>query len=112
MCCFLMPLMQGVAVSAVRKSTKKNLESSYTPAWIHELPKLENMLWGGTVMLVVDHIISGEVTWRYPFFTALEQAGGASVMLREMLTVGLPMCAVITLLWGGILLTRRAYDKV
>lgn len=110
MCCFLMPLMQGVAVSAVRKSINKDCNNS--PAWAHELPKLENMLWGGTVMLVVDHIISGEVTWRYPFFTALEQAGGASVMLREMLTVGLPMCAVITLLWGGILLTRRAYDKV
>ena len=51
-------------------------------------------------MLVVDHIINGEVTWRYPFFTALEQAGGGAVMLREMLTVGLPMSLTITAVWA------------
>ena len=51
-------------------------------------------------MLIVDHIINGEVTWRYPFFTALEQAGGGAVMLREMLTVGLPMSLTITAVWA------------
>ena len=49
------------------------------------------MLWGGSLMLIVDHIINGEVTWMYPFFTALETEGGGLVMLNEMLTVGVPM---------------------
>ena len=63
------------------------------------LPALEKMLWGGTVMLIVDHIINGELTWRFPFFTALGQTGGFQVMLREMLTVGVPMSLVLTAVW-------------
>ena len=50
-------------------------------------------------MLIVDHIINGELTWRFPFFTALDQAGGGLVMLREMLTVGVPMSLVLTAAW-------------
>ena len=32
-------------------------------------------------------------------FTALDQAGGGLVMLREMLTVGVPMSLVLTAAW-------------
>lgn len=102
MCCFVMPLIQGIAVSSIRKSKSREIKDKTCSHFMQQLPKLETMLWGGTVMLIVDHIINGEVTWRYPFFTALEQAGGAHVMLREMLTVGLPMCGVITLVWAGL----------
>ena len=74
---------------------------------MRQLPALEKMLWGGSVMLIVDHIINGEVTWRYPFFTALTETGGAEVMLREMLTVGLPMSVVLTLVWIGYALIKE-----
>ena len=69
------------------------------PVLKHRLPDLEKMLWGGTLMLIVDHVINGELTWRFPFFTALGQAGGGNVMLREMLTVGVPMSLVLTTAW-------------
>ena len=69
------------------------------PVLRHRLPDLEKMLWGGTLMLIVDHVINGELTWRFPFFTALDQAGGGMVMLREMLTVGVPMSLVLTAAW-------------
>lgn len=98
MSCFIVPLTQAVVTSAIRKSNEKNNRSDRSILSRH-LPALEKMLWGGSVMLVVDHIINGEVTWRYPFFTALEQARGGAVMLREMLTVGLPMSLVITSVW-------------
>ncbi|MBQ7531978.1 MAG: hypothetical protein IJT12_09780 [Paludibacteraceae bacterium] len=65
------------------------------------LKTLEMMLWGGSLMLVVDHIINGEVTWQYPFFTALATEGGGAVMLREILTVGIPMSVIVTLAWGA-----------
>ena len=65
-----------------------------------ELPALEKMLWGGTLMLIVDHFINGELTWRFPFFTALGLEGGGAVMLREMLTVGVPMALVLTAAWA------------
>ena len=62
-------------------------------------------------MLVVDHIINGELTWRFPFFTALEQAGGGAVMLREMLTVGVPMSLAITAAWAIYALLKKRSTK-
>ena len=98
MSCFIVPLTQAVATTVVRKRNEKNNRSDHSVLARH-LPALEKMLWGGSLMLVVDHVINGEVTWQYPFFTALEQTGGAAVMLREMLTVGVPMSLVLTAAW-------------
>lgn len=99
MSCFIVPLTQALATSAYRKAHQKSIESADSSVLKRNLPALEKMLWGGSVMLVVDHVINGEVTWRYPFFTALEQSGGFNVMLKEMLTVGLPMSLVLTAVW-------------
>ena len=94
MACFVVPLVQAIATSALRKWGKKD-------GFIgRNLASLELMLWGGTVMLIVDHVINGELTWKFPFFTALTETGGGAVMLREMLTVGLPMSIIITLVWA------------
>ena len=101
MSCFIVPLTQALVTTAYRKRHEASIHNPESSTLKRHLPALEKMLWGGSVMLVVDHIINGEVTWRYPFFTALENAGGASVMLKEMLTVGLPMSVVLTLVWIG-----------
>jgi len=99
--CFVVPLTQAIATTVYRRKQRKaaNTTAPQLP-WVQQLHKLELMLWGGSAMLIVDHIINGEVTWRYPFFTALEQEGGALTLLREMLTVGLPMSVVITLIYS------------
>lgn len=94
MACFVVPLVQAIATSALRKWGRKDGFVG------RNLASLELMLWGGSVMLIVDHVINGELTWRFPFFTALGETGGASVMLREMLTVGVPMSVIITLVWA------------
>ena len=99
MACFIVPLVQAVATTVYRKRHAAAIAAPDAPVLRHRLPDLEKMLWGGTVMLIVDHIINGEVTWRYPFFTALTEAGGADAMLREMLTVGVPMSLVLTAVW-------------
>ncbi|MBR6423327.1 MAG: hypothetical protein IKS47_01415 [Bacteroidales bacterium] len=97
MACFVVPLVEAIAVSALRKthSDKTNL------------PTLEKMLWGGSIMLIIDHVLNGELTWQFPFFTALAQEGGGAVMLREMLTVGVPMAAVVTLAWAALVLLQK-----
>ena len=95
MSCFVVPLVEAIVVSACRKRAVQ----SARPVW-RELPALEKMLWGGTLMLIVDHVINGELTWRFPFFTALSLEGGGGVMLREMLTVGVPMALVLTAAWA------------
>lgn len=112
MSCFIVPLTQAVITTAYRKRHQKEIESPNAPALKRHLPALEKMLWGGSVMLIVDHVINGEVTWRYPFFTALESADGANVMLKEMLTVGLPMSVVITLVWIGYALIKERQTKL
>ena len=99
MCCFLVPLAQAVVVSAYRKTHAAGVANPASGLLLRRLPDLEKMLWGGTLMLIVDHVINGELTWRFPFFTALGQKGGGEVMLREILTVGVPMALALTLAW-------------
>ena len=103
MACFVVPLVQAIATSALRKQVRKDGFVG------RNLASLELMLWGGSVMLIVDHVINGELTWRFPFFTALGVEGGGAVMLREMLTVGVPMSLVITAVWAlwALLKERR-----
>ena len=107
MSCFIVPMAQAIVTSAYRKVNEKSIKTADS-ALKRQIPALEKMLWGGTVMLIVDHIINGELTWQYPFFTALE-TGGFPVMLRELLTVGVPMSLVLTAIWAiyAILKERR-----
>ncbi len=105
MSCFIVPLVQAIATSAYRKANSGKVSASKAPL-MHNLPALEKMLWGGSVMLIVDHVINGELTWRFPFFTALDQVGGGVVMLREMLSVGVPMSLIVTGVWAVWALVR------
>ena len=111
MCCFLVPLAQAVATSACRKGIERSGRGLDGSPFRRHLPSLEKMLWGGSVMLIVDHIINGELTWRFPFFTALDQVGGGAVMLRELLTVGLPMSVVLTAVWAVYALVKGRSHK-
>lgn len=110
MSCFIVPMAQAIVTSAYRKANEKSIASGKASMLKREIPALEKMLWGGTLMLVVDHVINGEVTWRYPFFTALETAGGGNVMLHEMLTVGVPMSLALTAAWAiyAVVKARKA----
>ena len=109
MSCFIVPLAQAVATSAIRKSKAAAVADPASSPLLRNLSALETMLWGGTLLLIVDHVINGELSWRFPFFTALEGTGGFGVMLREMLTVGLPMSLVLTAVWAvwSVLKYRR-----
>lgn len=58
---------------------------------MQQLPTLEKMLWGGSLVLIVDHIAHGEL------FT---------FSLMELLKVGVPMSIVVTLVWAIIVLVK------
>lgn len=87
MSCFLVPLAQAVATSVCRK-TIKNTNGS---VWMRQLPTLEKMLWGGSLVLIVDHIAHGELF---------------AFSLTELLKVGVPMSIVVTLVWAIIVLAK------
>lgn len=78
--CFLVPLTQAIATTVYRVCTKQ------TDTFVgRNLKTLELMLWGGSIMLVVDHIINGEFFAWNPM---------------ELLTVGLPMSLAVTAIWA------------
>ena len=111
MACFVVPLVEAIAVSIYRKSNASAIAKAGAPALKKHIPALEKMLWGGSIMLIVDHIINGELTWRFPFFTALGQSGGWEIILGEMLKVGLPIALAATAVWVvyALLKQKREY---
>ena len=80
MACFIVPLTQAVATTIYRKVTKQ------TDTFVgRNLKTLELMLWGGSIMLLIDHLVNGELfAWN----------------LREVLTIGVPMSVVVTAVWA------------
>lgn len=85
MSCFLAPLAEAVVVSAVRKGNEKKIQRNNAHPLLRELPTLEKMLWGGSLMLVVDHAINRELT---------------TFSWHDILTVGIPMAVVLTAVWA------------
>lgn len=85
MACLVAPAAVAVITTAVRKKV---------PAKYH-IDWLLWMLWGGVAMLIVDHVLNGEIVPYFPFFTA-----GYRVVLKEILSVGVPMTIFIFCLWG------------
>ena len=79
MSCYIVPLAQAAITSVCRKAGWK---SGFIG---RNLASLEKMLWGGSVMLVVDHAINGELFAWTPL---------------EMLKVGVPMSLAITIIWA------------
>ena len=86
MSCYIVPLAQAAVTSICRKCGLKNGFVG------RNLESLEKMLWGGSVMLIVDHAINGELFAWTPV---------------EMLKVGVPMSVAITLLWAIIALVKE-----
>ena len=97
MSCFLVPLTQAAVTSAVRWHNEKKIQSKEAGPLMRELPTLEKMLWGGTVVLLVDHAIHGELL---------------SFSLRELLTVGVPMSVILTGVWAVYALLKERRRKM
>jgi hypothetical protein len=121
MACFLVPVGEAVVTTVIQKVVEKREKKAGVEKaeitrikWSRRLSWLNKMLWGGSVLLVVDHIWNGEVIFRPPFFTALGTTGGLSIMLREMATLGVAMSAAITAVWGIMVLVDelKARSKV
>ncbi|MEM2908134.1 MAG: hypothetical protein QXP65_02930 [Candidatus Hadarchaeales archaeon] len=88
MACFLIPMALGVITTLFRKK----FPTRYNINWLNAL------LWGGVVMLAVEHLAHGEIVPYPPFLTA-----GLSEVLPEMVRIGVPMALACTLLWAGML---------
>jgi hypothetical protein len=103
MACFIAP----AATAIITTGLKKKIAPKYHLEW------LNTMLWGGVIMLIVDHIANGEIVPYPPFFTAMQKANGIQTMLKEIVTVGGLMTIAIFTVWVVmILVTNRAHRKI
>ena len=114
MACFLVSGAEAIVVSAVRAKVKKSeMEKGVVdehgkqltdPAehgfcWTRKLSWLMNMLWGGVVLLLIEHMWHGEVGPWPPFLTAMSDPTSTAEMLFEMSTVGVAMAVLVTVVW-------------
>jgi len=92
MACFLVPAAEAVITTIIGRKSKE-----FAKKW--KLDWLNSMLWGGVLLLAVEHIWHGEVVPWPPFLTAMENPAEIPVMLHEMATIGVAMSLVITVFW-------------
>jgi len=96
MACFLVPTGAAIVTTAIRK----RVPEKYHINW------LNSMLWGGVIMLAVEHICHGEVVLYPPFLTA-----GLPEVFPEMMRVGIPMTLSIFLIWGIMVTVAAIMSK-
>lgn len=107
MACFLAP----IAAAIITTSIKKKIPSKYHPEWLNA------MLWGGAVMLAVEHVTHGEIVPFPPFITAMQNPADTQVMLSELATVGGAMTLAIVTVWAVMIfaaskMTRRNQSEI
>lgn len=105
MACFTVPL----ATAAVTTATKLVLpESSRGNPFVAKLPWLEKMMFGGSLVLALEHVYHGEVVFRPPFLTAMAEGPEAvGEMLHEMATRGVAMTVLVVAVWAGMVAASR-----
>ena len=107
MACFLAPAAVAIVTTVVQKRVQKKEEAvagehseKFTGKWTQRLRWLNTMLWGGVILLALEHIWHGEVVPWPPFLTAMQTPGEVGPMLRELATYGSSIVVVMFVAWG------------
>lgn len=121
--CFVAPVTEAVIVTAaalvVRAKEKKTMDKSQALAKEEKkeyvstrLFRLVKLLFGGSVLLIFEHIWHGEVVPYFPFFTAVNEGEEAVVeMWQEIATAGVSMAVLCTAVWGVAEILRYVFAK-
>lgn len=114
MACFLVPAGEAIVTTVIQKVVEKREQKTgvISQKWSQRLGWLNKMLWGGTLMLAIDHIISGEIVAYPPFLTALQTPGDTAVMWHEIATTGVLMAAAVTAVWGIMVFVAELKSRV
>lgn len=113
MACFVVPLVEGIAVSTIKAIGFKKDSSKETVRIAREkILVLEKMLYGGSFLLAAEHLYHGEINFVPPFLTAMKTPEEIPVMLHEMSTVGVGMAVLVTIAWAAGLGIAHLVKKV
>jgi hypothetical protein len=105
MACFLVPMALAIITSIIQKTAKNIAEKL-------KLSILNTLLWGGVILLALEHVWHGEVVPWPPFLTAMSNPADIPIMLHEMATVGTAMSIVTVITWGAIVTISYYMPKI
>lgn len=112
MACVVVPFVEAVGISVAEKAlAKRTVESGIARDFAEKIPVLKNMLYGGSLLLAVEHVYHGEISFIPPFLTAARNPAEIPAMLREMATVGVAMALLTTAVWAGYVALGRVFRR-
>ena len=117
MACFLVPTTEAIVTTIVEKKLKSKEKKQGEEnkksivSFSKKLKWLNNMLWGGAILLAFEHIWHGEVVPFFPFLTAASNSSDAAEMLHEMVTTGVMMAVLVTIVWIGMVIVSAIIEK-
>ena len=117
MACFLVPTTEAIVTTIVEKKLKSKEKKQGEEnkksivSYSKKLKWLNNMLWGGAILLAFEHIWHGEVVPFFPFLTAASNSSDAAEMLHEMATTGVMMAVLVTIVWIGMVIVSAIIEK-
>lgn len=123
MACFLVPAAEVVATTIAAKviKTKESRAEAVldntSSEMLEKIPFsqklgwLNRLLWGGSALLLFEHVWHGEIAPRFPFLTAAADPSEVPAMLHEMATAGVMMTVLVTAVWVGMLAVSSVMEK-
>ncbi|MBR1737934.1 MAG: hypothetical protein IJ736_13135 [Firmicutes bacterium] len=114
MACFIVPATEAIVTTAVKKIADKkaeNEEGKIKNSFVRKIDWLNNMLWGGSVLLAFEHLWHGEITPWFPFLTNEVNAADRVEMFMEMATSGVGMAVLVTGIWAVMVMFTNHLEK-
>jgi len=118
MACFLVPAGEAIVTTVIQKVVENNEKKSGLEKngdaggkWSQRLGWLNKMLWGGVMLLALEHIWHGEVVPWPPFLTAMQNPADVAPMLHEMATIGTGMAVFVTVVWVVMVIVAEAKSR-
>lgn len=125
MACFIAPTVEAIAVTVVNHQLKKKekeveklspadsgreVEQSEKIPFSRKLSWLNNLLWGGSFLLLFEHIWHGEIVLYPPFLTAMSNPDDMMTMFKEIATTGVTMALLCTAVWCVMLIAAKRIE--
>lgn len=128
MACFIAPTAEAVVVTVAKKVIEKKekeqikvsadlqqsseiIEDSEKISLSKKIGWLKNLLWGGSFLLLIEHIWHGEIVPCAPFLTAMGSPEDTQEMINEIATVGASMAVLVTVVWTIMLAVVKVKES-
>lgn len=105
MACFLTPMLIAIVITLLQKISIKKAEK-------FKLSTLSTLLWGGSILLALEHVWHGELVPWPPFLTTMANPADMPIMLHEMMLTGGLITVTVFTVWGLILTIPSMISRI